>query len=136
MRNIKYIVLHCTATPQSAKVESIQRYWRENLKWKQPGYHVMIKPDGEAVNLLPIDQVSNSVAGYNSVSINISYIGGVDAANKAVDNRTPAQKAAMLELVKQFKKQFPAAKVRGHRDFPNVHKSCPCFNAIPEYANV
>jgi N-acetylmuramoyl-L-alanine amidase len=96
----------------------------------------MIRPDGEAVHLLPIDKVSNGVAGFNSVTINMSYIGGVDANNKPIDNRTAAQKVTMLELVKGFKKQFPKAIVQGHRDFPNVHKDCPSFNAKKEFSTV
>ena len=91
MRKINYLVLHCTATPQNTTVESIQRYWREDLKWKNPGYHWIIKADGHAVNLLPIEEVSNGVAGHNSDSIHISYIGGIDSKGKAVDNRTAAQ---------------------------------------------
>jgi len=44
MREIKYIVIHCTATPQSATVASIQRYWREVLKWKIGGVDANGKP--------------------------------------------------------------------------------------------
>ncbi|WP_228446040.1 peptidoglycan recognition protein family protein [Chryseobacterium gleum] len=58
--------MHCTATQPNARIEDIKRYWKENLKWKSPGYHYMIKADGEVVNTLPIDQVSNGVAGWNS----------------------------------------------------------------------
>lgn len=128
MRPIHYIVLHCTATSQKATVESIQRYWKENLGWESPGYHYLIKPDGTAVNLLSIEHPSNGVKGYNKYSIHISYIGGIDAKGKALDNRTPAQLATMEKLVRQFKAQFPGAKILGHRDFPGVAKSCPSFD--------
>lgn len=88
MRTITHIVLHCTATPQSTTVASIQRYWKDILKWKAPGYHHIILPSGQVVDLLPIDKVSNGVAGHNAHSIHISYFGGVDAKGRAVDNRT------------------------------------------------
>ena len=101
-----------------------------------PGYHFIIKPDGEVAPLLPIEQVSNGVAGFNSVTINISYIGGVDANNKPVDNRTPAQKVTILKLLSDLKKKFPTAIIQGHRDFPNVKKACPSFDAKKEYKNV
>jgi N-acetylmuramoyl-L-alanine amidase len=136
MRNIQYLAVHCTATPQTTAIASIQNYWKTNLGWKNPGYHFIVKPDGEVVNLLPIDQVSNGVQGYNSVLINISYIGGVDAKNYPHDNRTPPQKSSMLKLLKELKKQFPTAKIQGHRDFPNVHKACPSFDAKKEYQNL
>ena len=136
MREIKFLAVHCTATPQTATVSSIQNYWKNVLKWKMPGYHFIIKPDGEVVQLLEIEKVSNGVKGFNSVSINISYIGGVDAQNKPIDNRTEAQKKALLDLLKKLKKQFPKAIIQGHRDFPNVKKACPSFDAKEEYKNL
>ena len=41
-RNIKYIVVHCTATPTTTTVESIKRYWKEQRGWGDtPGYHYL-----------------------------------------------------------------------------------------------
>lgn len=136
MRNIQFIAIHCTATAQNTKIENIQNYWRQHLGWTTPGYHYIIKPSGEVVNLLPIDQVSNGVKGFNSQTINISYIGGVDANNKPIDNRTLAQKKALLQILKNLKKQFPKATIQGHKDFPNVKKACPSFDAKTEYQNI
>lgn len=136
MRTINYIVIHCTATPQNTTVESIQKYWREILKWHAPGYHYIIKPLGEVVQLLPIEQISNGVAGYNSQCINIAYIGGVDAKGKPIDNRTIVQKEMLVKLLKQLKQQYPNAIIQGHRDFPNVKKACPSFDAKNEYKNL
>lgn len=136
MRAIKYIVVHCTATPQTTSVESIKHYWKTQLRWRMPGYHFIIKPSGEVVRLLNIEQVSNGVKGFNSVSVNISYVGGIDKNNKPIDNRTPKQKKALLELLKELKKDFPKAIIQGHRDFPNVKKACPSFDAKREYSNL
>lgn len=136
MRKVNYIVIHCTATPQTTTIDSIQRYWRNVLKWRNPGYHKIVEPSGKVVELLGDEGVSNGVAGYNSQSINISYIGGVDAAGKPIDNRTEAQKEALWDLVIHYKTKYPNAKVLGHRDFPKVAKACPCFDAIPEYADI
>lgn len=132
MRKIKYIVVHTTATPQTASIESIKNYWRNVLKWKAPGYHFIITPGGEIVNIWPIEKVANGVAGYNSACIHISYIGGAGG----LDNRTPQQKAALINKLTELKRKFPAAKIQGHRDFPKVAKSCPNFNAIQEYAGI
>jgi N-acetylmuramoyl-L-alanine amidase len=128
MRTINNIVLHCTATPQTTTIQSIQRHWKEVNGWKSPGYHWIIKPDGEAVSLWPIEKPSNGVAGHNSDSIHISYIGGVDKNLKPVDNRTNEQKQTQIRLIKELKAKFPNARVLGHTDFPNVHKDCPSFN--------
>lgn len=136
MRNIEFIAVHCTATAQDATVSAIQSYWKNNLGWKMPGYHFIVKPCGEIVQLLSIDKVSNGVKGFNSVSINISYIGGVDKQNKPKDTRTPEQKEAILCKLRELKKQFPKAKIQGHRDFPNVKKACPSFDAKTEYQSL
>ena len=133
MRPIKYLAVHCTATSQNTSISAIQSYWKNQLGWKMPGYHFIIKPDGTVVSLLPIEQVSNGVKGFNSQTINISYIGGVDAKNVPLDNRTPPQKAALLKLLKELKQKFPTAIIQGHHDFPNVKKACPSFNAKKEY---
>ena len=136
MRSIKYLAVHCTATSQKTSISAIQSYWKNQLGWKMPGYHFIIKPDGEIVNLLPIEQVSNGVQGFNSQIINISYIGGVDSKNVPLDTRTPQQKASLLKLLKELKQKFPTAIIQGHRDFPNVKKACPSFDAKNEYKNV
>ena len=136
MREIKFLAVHCTATPQTTSVESIQQYWKTQLGWKMPGYHFIIKPDGEVVKLLSVDEISNGVKGFNSVSINIAYIGGVDSHNNPIDNRTPAQKKALRDLLEKFKIVHPKAIIQGHRDFPNVKKACPSFDAKKEYANI
>jgi N-acetylmuramoyl-L-alanine amidase len=133
MRNITHIVVHCTATPQTTTVQSIQRYWRDNLKWRSPGYHFLIEANGTVHNLQPINLPSNGVAGHNANSIHVSYIGGVNG-QRAVDNRTEAQKNALLTILRDLKKQFPRAIIQGHRDFPRVAKACPSFDAKKEYA--
>lgn len=148
IRNVKYFAVHCTASPQTQKVKDIVNYWKVALGWKSPGYHVIVEPDGTAHELLPIDQVANGVKGFNSVSIHISYIGGVGSDGKALDNRTPAQKETIRKYLKQWRKLYPKAKIQGHRDFsPDKNgngrvdpweriKECPSFNAIPEYADI
>lgn len=128
MRTINYLVLHCTATPQTTTVASIDRYWRVEKKWKSPGYHYIILPDGTAINLHPIELPSNGVQGHNFDSIHISYIGGVDKKNNPLDNRTDAQKQTQIRLLKELKAKFPNAKILGHRDFGNTGKMCPSFD--------
>jgi N-acetylmuramoyl-L-alanine amidase len=128
MRNIKYIVLHCTATQPFTAVEAIQNYWCNNLHWRNPGYHYIIPTNGVVKQLLDESLIANGVAGYNTVSIHISYIGGVDANNVPKDTRTSEQLVAMRALVKKFRTTYPNAIIQGHRDFSNVHKACPSFD--------
>ena len=121
MRDIKYIVLHCTAGPQNQPTKEIINYWKKSLGWKTPGYHHLINADGTVDDLLPILSPSNGVKGFNSNSIHISYKGG----QNGIDTRTENQISAMISLILKYKLQFPKAIIKGHRDFPNVTKKCP-----------
>lgn len=132
MREIKYIVVHCTATVSTATPSAIQQYWRNTLGWKNPGYHVLIDANGELYRLLSDAEIGNGVRGYNHNSLHVSYIGGLHDK----DTRTAAQKEAIRQVVQEWKKKYPAAEVSGHRDFPGVQKTCPCFDAQKEYAEV
>ena len=136
MRKINHIVVHCTATQQTTSIESILRYWREVMKWKSPGYQHIVEANGKVTQLHPEHLPSNGVAGHNSTIINVCYIGGVDAAQKAIDNRTPEQKESLLLLLSDLRKRYPEAVIQGHRDFPNVKKACPSFDAKTEYQNI
>jgi N-acetylmuramoyl-L-alanine amidase len=84
---------------------------------------------------------TNGVKGHNANSIHLCYKGGWDGT----DTRTPQQKETLLNLVNQYKKKYPKAKVYGHRDLsPDLNgdgkitpnewvKKCPAFDAMAEY---
>ena len=129
-RDVKFIVVHCTATPKNTTITSIKNYWKNNLGWKSVGYHYIIESNGNVVQLADESQITNGVAGYNSESIHLSYIGG-----QFEDDRTPEQKESIEKLLKELKKKYPKAKIQGHRDF-GVKKSCLQFNAIEEYKHI
>ena len=135
MRDIKYIVIHCTATQPNTKKEAILSYWKNTLKWKSVGYHRLIDANGVIHELAKYEQTTNGVKGYNSQSIHFSYIGGIDESGRPKDTRTLKQKESLLYLIKQAKKQFPNAIVQGHKDF-GANKACPSFNAKSEYKDI
>jgi N-acetylmuramoyl-L-alanine amidase len=140
-RNITHIVVHCSATPQNTTIDSIQRFWRSPRPdapngWKSPGYHYIIEASGNIVSLLPETMTSNGVAGHNSTCVHICYIGGVDKNNKPMDTRTDEQKAALQSSLELLKRKYPSAIIQGHRDFPNVKKACPSFDAKTAYADL
>ena len=129
LRNIKYIVVHCTATPPTTTVESIKRYWKEQRGWgKTPGYHYLIKRQGSLIQLLDESKNSNGVYKHNSNCINIAYIGGVDKEGKPQDNLSEAQNHSMFDLIVSLLEKYPQAEVLGHRDFSGVKKACPSFD--------
>lgn len=147
MREIKYIAVHCTASSQHTTIKELQQEFRRK-GWKNPGYHYVVAADGAITQLLDNEKVSNGVKGFNSVSVNVAYIGGIDTTGKPIDNRTDEQKASLRSLLKLLHKTYPTAVIQGHRDFsPDLNhdgritsneyiKTCPCFDAKTEYANI
>ena len=113
MRTIKYIAIHCTATQPNAKIESILKYWRNVKKWKSPGYHYIIEANGHITQLLPDSEISNGVAGFNSVTVNVSYIGGIDQNGKPKDTRTPEQIITLEQTLMGIKKTLSISKNTG-----------------------
>jgi N-acetylmuramoyl-L-alanine amidase len=124
-RTIRRIIYHCTATQPSATVTSIQNYWKNNLKWKSPGYHIIVTADGSWTLLQNFNLPSNGVAGRNSDSINISYVGGINPAGKAQDTRTVGQHEVFEACYRLFSEVLPNATHHGHNEFSN--KACPSF---------
>ena len=66
----------------------------------------------------------------------LKIVKGIDKKGKSIDNRNFEQKQSLRFLLYDLQMKFPDAKILGHRDFPNVHKDCPCFDAKKEYQNV
>lgn len=66
-------------------------------------------------------------------------------AGKAADTRTPQQREALTQLVRELCAKYPIKQVIGHRDIsPDLNgngkvdpweriKECPCFDVIPEF---
>lgn len=149
MRTIKRIFIHCTAGLQEAYTDEKLIKEFKDKGWKFPGYHYVVRPDGTIFNMLSEDKVSNGVSGYNSTAINVAYVGGITKENtKGVDNRTEAQKTALLSLLQDLRVKYPKAYIMGHRDIsPDKNKNgkidtweyikmCPCFNAMEEYSKL
>ena len=144
MAGMKYLVLHCTATPEGREVTSDEiRHWHTDpvkkggRGWKQVGYTDMIHLDGRVERLVrnnedaEVDpwEVTNGAKGYNTVSRHVVYVGGVSKDGKtAKDTRTEAQLKAMTAYVRDFHERFPQIRIVGHGELPGVKKACPSFD--------
>ena len=144
MASMKYLVLHCTATPEGREVTSGEiRHWHTDpvkkggRGWKQVGYTDMIHLDGRVERLVgnnedaEVDpwEVTNGAKGYNTVSRHVVYVGGVSKDGKtAKDTRTEAQLKAMTAYVRDFHERFPQIRIVGHGELPGVKKACPSFD--------
>lgn len=136
----KYLVIHCTATPEGKYYdqEDIKR-WHLSPKpkgrgWSKVGYSELFLLDGTIETLVDYNhndeiesfEMTNGAKGINSVSRHICYVGGTDSKGKAKDTRTEEQKKALEMYVKSFLTVAPYIKIAGHYHFAN--KACPSFN--------
>ena len=152
---LKYLVLHCTATPEGRNVTAadIRRLHctptsKGGRGWSKPGYTDIFHLDGtverivdnnEDANVDPWE-ITNGAKGYNEISRHVVYAGGCDKNGKPKDTRTEAQRAAMARYVKDFHAKHPQVKIIGHRDLsPDKNgngiiephewiKACPSFD--------
>ena len=142
MAALKYLVIHCTATPEGREVTSDQiRAWhtvpvsKGGRGWKQVGYTDMIHLCGSVERLVENNEdakvdpweITNGASGINSTSRHIVYVGGCAKDGKTPkDTRTSEQLKAMENYVKDFHRRFLKVKIIGHNEV--AAKACPSFD--------
>lgn len=140
-KELKYLVIHCTATPEGREVTSAQiRQWhtaptsKGGRGWKQVGYTDLIHLDGKVERMVENNEdawvdhweITNGAKGYNAVSRHVVYAGGCDKSMQPKDTRTAAQRAALEKYVKDFHAKHPAVRIIGHNEV--AAKACPSFD--------
>ncbi|MDL2309843.1 N-acetylmuramoyl-L-alanine amidase [Parabacteroides sp. OttesenSCG-928-B22] len=141
MGALKYLFVHCTATPEGREVsgDEIRRWHTAPVSqggrgWKQVGYTDMIHLDGRIERLvennedLTVDpwEITNGAKGYNSTSRHVVLVGGVDRKGNPKDTRTAAQLSSLECYVKHFHQRFPSVIIKGHNEV--AAKACPSFD--------
>lgn len=141
MAGLKYLVIHCTATPEGREVSATDiRRWHLSPPpvgrgWNQVGYTDLIHLDGKVERLVKNNEdatvdgweLTNGASGINSISRHIVYAGGLTRDGKSTkDTRTILQREALKRYVLDFVKRFPGVRVAGHNQFSN--KACPSFS--------
>ena len=145
-RAMDTIVIHCSATKENKDYSSVDiKKWHLQRGFNDIGYHFIIKLDGTIEIGRSLDKVGAHVAGNNTGSIGICYIGGLDSKGKSKDTRTDEQKESLLNLINLLKKNINIKEIKGHRDFSKdlncdgkidkfeYIKDCPCFEVKDEY---
>lgn len=140
-RELKYLVIHCTATPENREVKASEiRAWHTapppgGRGWSRVGYTDMLHLDGRWERLQDNNEdgwvddweVTNGAKGYNSVSRHVVYVGGVASDGRTVkDTRTAAQRESLKRYVLDFHARFPQVRIIGHNEV--AAKGCPSFN--------
>jgi len=138
---LKFLVIHCTATPEGREVTSGQiRHWHldpppAGRGWRQVGYTDLFHLNGGVERLVNNNEdgnvdtweITNGAVGINSISRHVVYAGGLAAdAKTPKDTRTEDQKKTMLRYVQDMIRMHPDILVAGHNQF--AAKACPSFN--------
>jgi hypothetical protein len=145
MNEFKFLIIHCSATPEGRSVTAeTVRNWHTKPKpvgrgWSRVGYSDLILLDGTRHRFVRhngdkwIDQneITNGVAGMNSVSRHVCYIGGLSADGKSPKNTlTPSQNGILSSIIAEVLAYAPDVLIAGHNQFSN--KDCPSF-WVPDY---
>ncbi len=141
MRKINKIIIHCSATKTEQNINAaIIRSWHKAKGWSDIGYHFIIKRDGTIEIGRPLERAGAHVKGFNSDSIGICLVGGLDTDGKPKNNFTDKQFNSLHLLVDGMKFKFNINEIKGHRDYsPDKNKDgkitknewvkmCPCFD--------
>jgi hypothetical protein len=154
-RDISSIAIHCSASPNGRSlfsgkpglpaalatprpgfvtpVQEINAWHRARGFQRRPqflqrqnpalcciGYHFVIYTNGALATGRHIQEIGAHVEGFNAQSLGICLVG--------TDRFSPEQWVQLKATVESLLKTYPAARVLGHRDYPEVHKTCPGFD--------
>lgn len=129
MRPINEIIIHCAATKPSMDIGAdwIRKIHVQQNKWRDVGYHFIIRRNGAQEDGRPVDQIGAHCQGHNSGTIGICMVGGISETGRPENNFTPAQFESVQMLIGYLKEHYPTiVKLSGHNDYAN--KACPSFN--------
>jgi len=132
MRTLDKIVIHCSATPPTMDigVKEIRSWHVNERKWRDIGYHFVVRRDGEVQLGRPIEMQGAHARGHNKTSVGVCWVGGVDKDMNPENNMTKEQEAELWCTVQNLMLTYGINKdqVVGHRDLPGVTKACPSFD--------
>lgn len=135
-RAVDFIVIHCSATSPDKDVGAVDiDQWHRARGWRMIGYHLVIRRNGSIEpgrslnedHVLDPNEVGAHVEGFNSRSVGVCMVGGVDSLNHPENNFTDAQWVSLRAVINGWRAQFPSAAIVGHRDL-NPGKACPSFD--------
>jgi len=140
MRQLKYLILHCTASAFGADLTGadVERLHRNVFRWSKVGYRAVVRRNGAIDRLVPAnrncfvedEEVTWGAGDINAVSHHVVYVGGLGPDGTPADTRTPSQKAALQYVCRFYIEQVcPQVKVMGHNQVPGPAgiRACPSF---------
>ena len=119
--NIKYLIVHCSDTGDKKPINASDIHkMHTEFGWNGIGYHKVILRSGEIENGRPEYWIGAHVKGLNKISLGVCLVG--------TSNFTKKQYLSLKKVLLHWKKKYPDAKILGHRDSVDTHKTCPNFD--------
>lgn len=121
------VFVHCSATKATMNVGVREiRQWHKEQGWLDVGYHFIIRRDGTVEEGRPVDVVGSHVKDWNSRSVGVCLVGGIDEKGHFEANFTPAQMFELRGLLQTLLAKYPGAELKAHHDVAT--KACPSFD--------
>jgi N-acetylmuramoyl-L-alanine amidase len=122
LKEIKRIILHCTATPDQRDVDisDVARWHKQDNKWDDIGYHFLIKRNGVVQEGRSIKYQGAHTFRENHDSIGIAWVGTKEPSRY--------QMSSLLNMYSFCKAKWGIGPLqwRGHNEFSK--KECPGFS--------
>lgn len=123
MRDIKSIIVHCSASPDYMDIgASTIRNWHKARGWSDIGYHYVVRRNGEIEKGRPDARIGAHARGANSKSIGVVWVG--------TNNLAPEQEKSLISLIHYLmgKYNVKIENVLGHCEAVKTSKTCPNLN--------
>lgn len=135
LTNASYIIVSSTNTSpsDSFSFESFKEQ-RQQEGFPDSGWHFVIDRDGGTFADVSVDEVGTHTLGFDSESVGVLLVGGVDAKGKPEANYTAKQLATLNILVWNILDTHPEAKPLGLKDVQPTSK--PHFNVIEYFGAI
>ena len=118
---ISLLIVHCSDTPNDNHITAKDIHKMHiSFGWEGVGYHKIIDRKGLIENGRPEYWVGAHVKGKNRISLGVCLIGQ--------NNFTKKQFVSLQRILKKWKKNYPDAKIQGHKDSTKTLKTCPNFD--------
>lgn len=140
MSKLKYLMLHCSATPEGRHVKAATIEGWHKLPppnghgWNRVGYQKLFLLDGKIHDfVIPnndeiVDnfEITYGAGNLNGVAFHWCYVGGLDKNMNPKNTLTDMQKENLISELKNFIAIHPDILICGHNNF--AAKACPSFS--------
>lgn len=144
-KELQFLIIHCTATPEGRSIhpDTVRRWHTlpppSGRGWSRVGYSDLVLLDGTRHRFVKhnndswvdANEITNGVAGFNSIARHVCYVGGMDKTGKQAKNTLTHEQNIMLSsIIAEVLSYAPNIKIAGHNQFSA--KACPSFY-VPTY---